>query len=263
MNNITIDNIKHLRKLTGMSILECKKSLIKSDGNIKIAIDLMRKYGKKISIKKTYNKTSNGLILIKQSKNKKLVVMLEIKCETDFVSKNITFQLFGKKIINYILNKNIYNIDLINIKFKYQLEDLISKICENIKIEKISYLKGERTGFYLHRSNIGVIISSTKFKQNLLNKIAMHIVAFKPKYINLLDIPQNLINHEKNIQMEIAVNSGKTHKISKKIVIGRMKKFIKEITLNKQEFIIDNKKKISQILSLNKTKINNFIMFSL
>ncbi|MGK2897013.1 MAG: translation elongation factor Ts [Candidatus Makana argininalis] len=263
MNNITINDIKKLRKLTGIGILECKNSLIKTKGNIKLAINLMRTYGKKISIKKTNNKTSYGIILIKKSEKKKILVMLEIKCETDFVSKNIKFKSFGKEIINYVLNKNIYDINLINIKFKLKREYLISKICENIKIEKLSYLKGESTGFYLHRSRIGVIISSTKFKTNFLNKIAMHIVACKPKYINSIDIPKNLLNDEQNIQMEIAITSGKTYKISKKIVTGRMNKFIQEITLNNQEFIIDNKKTINQILSLNKTKINNFILFEI
>ncbi|MFI4818991.1 MAG: translation elongation factor Ts [Enterobacterales bacterium] len=263
MSYVDINNIKKLRKLTGVGILECKKSLIKSKGNIKIAIDLMRKYGKKISIQKIYNKTSNGIILIKQSEKKKKIIMLEIKCETDFVEKNIEFKLFGKKIINFIINKNIYNINLINNKFKFERELLISKFCENIKIKRFSYLKGENTGFYLHRSHIGVIVSSTNGKKNFLNKIAMHIAACKPKYLNSKDIPNNLINHEKNIQMKIAINSGKTNKISKKIVIGRINKFINEITLNNQEFIIDNKKKIYQILLLNKIKINNFILFEI
>ncbi|MFI4846857.1 MAG: translation elongation factor Ts [Candidatus Makana argininalis] len=263
MNNINIDDIKKLRKLTGIGILECKKSLIKSKGNIKLAIDIIRKYGTKISILKTNNTISNGIILIQKSEKKKIIIMLEIKCETDFVSKNIKFKLFGKKILNYILNKNIYDINLINIKFKSKLEYLVSKICENIKITRLSYLKGENLGFYLHRSRIGVIISSIKCKESILNKIAMHIAAYKPKYINTIDISNNLLNHEKNIQMEIAINSGKTYKISKKIVVGRMDKFIQEITLNNQEFIIDNKKTINQILSLNKTKINNFILFEI
>ncbi|MFI4853250.1 MAG: translation elongation factor Ts [Candidatus Makana argininalis] len=262
MNNILINNIKKLRKLTGISILECKKSLLESKGDIKLAINLMRKYGKKILIKKNNNDTSNGIILIKKSINN-IIIMLKIKCETDFVSKNNKFKLFGKEILNYVLNKNIYDINIIKNKFKLKRENLISQVCENIKIKKLSYLKGESIGFYLHRSRIGVIVSSTKCKDNFLNKIAMHIAAFKPKYINLIDIPNTLLHNEKKIEMEIAINSGKTNKISKKIVIGKINKFIKEIALNNQEFIMDNKKQINQILKLKKTKINNFIIFEI
>lgn len=262
-NKIKISLIKKLREITQVGLLECKNALISSAGNIKLAIENIRKSGKKISDFKSLNSTQEGIISTHIVKNK-CALIIEINCQTDFVAKTIFFKNFAKKIILDAANSNEYNINNIRSKFENEKKDLIFKLGENININRFDYIKGKELGCYVHNNmKIGVIISVKNMNKDLIKKIAMHIAASKPEYIYPKDISEKRINDEKEIQLAIAMKINKNKEIVNKIVQGRIKKFMNKISLIHQKFIFDTQKTIQEILENNKSKVISFIRFEI
>lgn len=262
-NKIKLSLIKKLREITQVGLLDCKSALISSKGNIKLAIENIRKSGKKVSMNKSIYDTKEGIIIIHMIKNK-ILLMLEINCQTDFVAKTSILNNFGKKIISYMINYNEYDINNIKLKFEEEKKDLIFKLGENININRLGYIKGKELGYYLHNNmKIGVIVSVRNMDQNLTKKIAMHIAASKPEYINSKDISEEKINKEKEIQLEIATKINRNKEIVTKIVQGRIEKFMNKISLVNQKFIFDAKKTIKEILKKENSKIISFIRFEI
>ncbi|URJ30104.1 translation elongation factor Ts [Blochmannia endosymbiont of Camponotus sp.] len=262
--NINSDLIKELRKRTSIGVLECKEALIKADGNIELAIDNMRKSGLKTASKKSGRATLSGLIAVETTPNRQYGIMIEINCETDFVAKDSTFQEFAKIVRMTALNEKINSIDVLKTRFEAQRSSIISKVRENINIRRLIALTGSFLGSYVHGSKIGVIVNvSGNVTADLVKHIAMHIAAKNPKYINVDDIPKDTMIREYHIQMDIAVKSGKSYKIAEKITAGRMNKFINDIVLIKQNFIMDINTTIEQLLTEYHIRINNFVRFEL
>lgn len=259
---ININKIKELRNITNISILECKKALIKTKGDINKAIDYIRKYAKIESIKKAKNETREGIILDYVIKN--FGVLLEINCQTDFVAKSIQITNFGNNILSYIVKYKQFNISLIRKIFNKERIKLIGILKENIFINRLGYIQGEFIGKYIHHSKrIGVIIRSNLDNDLLMKQISMHIAMLKPDYICEKNIPEDIINHEYNLQKSIAMKNNKSKIITKKIIEGRLKKFINNITLYNQKFLLDNNKIVFHFLNENKMKIFDFICFEL
>ncbi|CAL4320477.1 Elongation factor Ts [Buchnera aphidicola (Chaitophorus sp. 3695)] len=256
---ISSNLIKKLRLITESGILDCKKALLKKKGNIDAAIDYLRKKGKSKALNKISRQTLQGSIFNKTKKN--IGVMLEVNCETDFVSKDKHFIDFGNKIISYALRKKIKNLLQIQENFDVDRINLISILGENIKISKYSILIGDFICNYLHRSRIGVLVQSNSMDFSLMKYIAMHIAASKPLYLNPESIPNEVLIREKNIQLDMSLQTGKSNFISKKIVEGRMKKFFSEISLTKQPFILDPKKTVEQYLLEHNILLKNFVRF--
>lgn len=264
MIDINSNLIKELRKRTSIGILECKQALIKANGNLELAIDNMRKSGLKTAIKKSGHTTSSGLIAIEIASNRQYGIMVEINCETDFVAKDSTFQEFVKTVIITGLNEKISDINILQTRFAEKRANLIAKVGENINIRRFIVLTGNFLGCYVHRSKIGVIVvTSGSVTEDLMKHISMHIAAKNPKYITIDDVPKDVMIHENHIQMDIAMRSGKSYKISEKISEGRMKKFINDIVLTQQNFIMDINKTVEQLLIEYHVKINNFARFEL
>ncbi|AKC59864.1 translation elongation factor Ts [Blochmannia endosymbiont of Polyrhachis (Hedomyrma) turneri] len=265
MSNISSELIKELRERTNVGIMKCKQALINANGNIQLAIDNMKENGLIKAAKKSGKITKSGIVLTKISPNKRNGIILEINCETDFVSKNDKFNNFANIVAATALEKNISDINVLKNHFMEKQNILISIFDENIKIRRIAYIEGEMIGSYLHNQKIGVILSTTNCNTNsqLIKHIAMHIAANKPEYIDVHHIPTNIIEHEKNIQMNLAIQSGKTNDVAKKIVEGRIKKFVNEISLLNQIFIMDTQKTIANILKNNNINITHFIRFEL
>lgn len=265
MINISNDLIKELRKRTNISIMKCKEVLIQTNGNIDLAIDNIRKFGLEITEKKSGRLTPSGLIITKVSPNKQYGIMIEINCETDFVAKENVFQEFANTIIITALNEKIDNLDKLNDKFRIQRANLISIVGENINICRFAILTGNFISCYTHLSKIGVLISVSDHVINteLIKYIGMHIIAKNPRFIHINDIPKDVIIHERQIQMNIAVHSGKSQNILDKIIEGRMNKFFNDIVLTRQNFILDINKTIGKLLDEHHLKIHNFIRFEI
>ncbi len=248
-----IELIKKIRKITNISIQLCKKILEKNKFNIEKSLISL----KKIKIKKK-NKTKEGIILNKIKNN--IAIMLKINCETDFTSKNKEFQLFANKIINFCFNNNNnINLKIINNKFKYKKNYLISKFNENINIKNICYIKNKYLYKYLHNKKIGTILKyniiNKKNNLNKIKKISMHITAMNPKYISYKNIKKNIIKKEKN---KLSIYIKNKNKLKKKL-INKLK--IK--CLEEQKFIFNDKLLVKNYLKKNNIKIIKFYRFEI
>ncbi|WP_343184183.1 translation elongation factor Ts [Buchnera aphidicola (Ceratovacuna keduensis)] len=265
MKNISYSTIKKLRKITGIGILECKNEIINTKGNIEEAIFNLRKKGAIKAEEKKINKTYNGIIL-SHSKNN-FGVILEIKCQTDFVSKGKYFKKFGKKILKYSIQNCCKDINEIKKKFEKDRIELLNKVNENILINKFYYISGETVYSYVHSDRIGVLIStynknnykSLNIDKNVLKKISMHIVAKKPKYLKFEDIPKEIVKKEIIIHSELTKKLQKPTKYFNKIVKGKVRKFFSKIILMEQDFAIDEKKNVEQFTKENNIILKNFV----
>lgn len=263
-NNVNKDLIRALRKRTNISLIKCKQALIESKGNIELAIDNLRRSGLKTDFNKFHRSTAAGIINAKIKMNNQIGFMIEINCETDFVSKNSIFQEFAKTVLVTAVGESIDDIDILRAKFEKQRLILINQVKENIQINRFVRLTGNYLSTYVHGSKIGVIVSvSGNVDQMIVKHIAMHIAAKNPKYIYLNDIPNSVIDRERHIQTDIAMQSLKSTNFLSKIVEGRIKKYIDEILLIRQEFIFNTNKNVGNVLDEYGMKIDNFVRFEI
>ena len=280
-NKDLLDNIKKLRELTGVGFKDCKSALDESNGDIEKSIEFLRKKGIAKASKKMSRTASEGLALIKENNNK--ISVIEINSETDFVAKNKDFISFCKELseINF---SNMGNLDKLNntnmnngTSVKDNLVALIAKIGEKITIRRSNFFdsKNGLNFFYVHSAiekNIGKIVSVVKLEglvkgknEEIGTKIAMHIAASNPLAINKDGIKKEIIDKELEIIKAEITNSGKPAEMAEKISKGKISKFINDNTLLNQIWIMDPKKKVSDILKENKVdkeiKILDFIRY--
>jgi len=280
-NKDLLDNIKKLRELTGVGFKDCKLALDESKGDIEKSIEFLRKKGIAKASKKMSRTASEGLSLVKEKNNE--ISIIEINSETDFVAKNKDFISFCKELseINF-LNKG--NLDKINdtkmdngIFVKDNLVNLIAKIGEKITIRRTNFFNNKQglNFFYVHSAiekNIGKIISVVKLEglikgknDEIGNKIAMHITATNPLAIDKEGVKKEIIDKELEIIKAEITNSGKPQEMADKISKGKIAKFISDNTLLNQIWIMDPKKKVSDILKENKVdkeiKVLDFIRY--
>ena len=280
-NKDLLDNIKKLRELTGVGFKDCKSALDETKGDIEKSIEFLRKKGIAKASKKMSRTASEGLALITEKENK--VSIIEINSETDFVAKNKDFISFCKELseINF---STLGNLDKLNdskmnngISVKDSLVALIAKIGEKITIRRTNFFDNKKglNFFYVHSAieqNIGKIISIVQLdgivkgkNEDIGNKIAMHIAASNPLAIEKDGIKKEIINKELEIIKAEITNSGKPSDMAEKISKGKIAKFINDNTLLNQIWIMDPKKKVSDILKENKiekeVKVLNFIRY--
>ena len=248
---ITAKQVKELRDRTGAGMMDCKKALQETDGDIELAIDNMRKSGQAKAAKKAGNIAAEGAIIIKQ--NNGVAALVEVNCQTDFVAKDGNFLAFANEVAEAAANTNV-SIEELQAQFEEKRIALVTKIGENINVRRVSYVEGAAAS-YIHGGTIGVVVAGEGDAESLKH-IAMHVAASKPEYINAEDVSAEVIAKEKDIQLEIlkAENEALDDKKKKplelleKIIVGRMKKFTGEISLTGQAFIMEPKKTVGAIL---------------
>ncbi|WP_172800924.1 translation elongation factor Ts [Buchnera aphidicola] len=260
---ISIKLIKELRRKTGSGFVECKTALQKSNGNLMHAIDYLRTLGSCIAEGKALHSTQFGRIFIYQ--DSRIGVLLEVNSETDFVANNDSFKLFGQKIVDFSGMNKLFQLSELNKIFDSEKNSYIAKFRENIVIQRIQHVIGDQIGSYNHLGKIGVVLSGTisslKSKDKNLKYIAMHIAASKPLYLTEKEIPEDALTRERNIQQKIAEKTGKNAHVLDAIVSGRMNKYINDITLMRQNFIINPKIIVGEYLKENNISINSFVRF--
>ena len=261
MSGITAALVKELRERTGAGMMECKKALVEANGDIELAIDNMRKSGQAKAAKKAGRVAAEGIILAEVAADGKFGALVELNCETDFVAKDAGFIAFGKEVMAAVLADKTDDIDALKAKFEEERTALVDKIGENINIRRVAVLEAEELGTYLHGARIGVLVSAKGANEELIKHIAMHIAASKPEYVRPEDVPADVVEHEHQIQMDIAMQSGKPREIAEKMVIGRMNKFTGEISLTGQHFVMDPSKTVGELLKENNADVINFVRF--
>ena len=263
---ITASLVKELRERTGAGMMDCKAALSDARGDIEIAIEVMRKSGAAKAAKKAGRIAAEGIISIKLNEND--IVILEVNCETDFVTKDESFLSFVDSVIQVISNNNVSDVDELlklnsgNQTIEEANQQLIAKIGEKITIRRFQKASiKNQTGTYLHGIRIGVIVEIEGGSEELAKDIAMHIAASRPLFINEDQVSQEILDKEKEIYTAQAQESGKPADIVEKMVEGRLKKFIKEITLLGQPFVKDPEKSIEKILKSSNAKVLSFIRY--
>lgn len=262
---ITAQQVKELRERTGAGMMECKKALVETNGDMDAAIEQMRKSGQAKSDKKAGRVAAEGLIA--KAENDSEVVIVEINSETDFVAKDDSFKAFCDQVANAALNMSG---DDINELASQQTTDgntveearqlLVGRIGENIQVRRLSRVsKSDKTvNAYVHGGRIGVIAALQGGDADLAYDMAMHIAAFNPAYISTDDVPADYLAKEKEILVAQAADSGKSQEIIEKMVEGRLRKQIGEITLNGQPFVKDNDISVGKLLQQNDAKVISF-----
>ena len=280
-NKELLDNIKKLRELTGVGFKDCKIALDETSGDLEKSVEFLRKKGIAKASKKMSRTASEGLALVKEVKGE--ISLIEVNSETDFVAKNKDFISFCKELsdLNFSVKGDLEKLENSkmkdNLTVKDSLVNLIAKIGEKITIRRSDFFDNKKgmNFFYVHSTlekNIGKIISVVKLdgivkgkNEEIGNKISMHIAASSPLAIDKNDIKKELIDKELEIIKAEITNSGKPVEMAEKISKGKIAKFISDNSLLNQIWIMDPKKKVSDILNENKIdkeiKVLNFIRY--
>ncbi|MBL4830129.1 MAG: elongation factor Ts [Aliivibrio sp.] len=256
MATVTAALVKELRERTSAGMMDCKKALVEANADIELAIENMRKSGAAKAAKKAGRVAAEGIILIKESAG--VAAILEINCETDFVAKDASFLAFANEVAETALAEKL-DAAALQAKFEEQRAALVAKIGENMSIRRVEFIEGDVVGSYRHGERIGVVVAASGADAETIKHIAMHIAASKPEYVTPDDVPADVVEKEKQIQIEIAIQSGKPAEIAEKMVIGRMKKFTGEVSLTGQAFVMDPSQTVGQMLKAKGASVTNFI----
>jgi elongation factor Ts len=261
--------VKELRERTASGMMECKKALVEANGDMELAIENMRKSGLAKADKKSGRIAAEGIIGVKVSEDGKAVAMVDINCETDFVAKADDFVSFVNNVTLALLKADITTEEqllatsLVNGSTIDEVRrGLIAKLGENITIRRFEkYNTDGGTACYLHGSKIGVIVELAKADAELGKDIAMHIAASKPVCVSEDQVSAETIDKEKEIFSAQAAESGKPAEIIEKMVMGRISKFLGEVTLLGQPFIKDDKVTVGKLVAAKGNRVIRFSRF--
>ncbi|WP_375055474.1 translation elongation factor Ts [Zobellella sp. DQSA1] len=266
MATITAALVKELRERTGAGMMDCKKALTEANGDIEQAIEDMRKSGQAKAAKKAGRIAAEGIILVRQAGN--TAVMIELNSETDFVAKDAGFRAFGDKIADIALANKINDLDALKAaeyengeSVETTLTNLIAKIGENMSLRRVVLVEGDNLTTYLHGTRIGVIVNLKGGDEEVAKDVAMHVAACSPQFVKPEDVSEDVVAKEREIQVEIAINSGKPKEIAEKMVEGRMKKFTGEISLTGQPFVKDPSVSVADVLKQKSADALGFVRF--
>ena len=239
--------VKELRETTGAGMMDAKKALTETDGDFEAAIDWLRTKGLAKAAKKSSRVAAEGLVAVATSDRKGVAV--EVNSETDFVAKNSDFQEMVKAIATAALDvSNTDELASASIDGKTvanTLTDNIAKIGENMTLRRMQSIEAERVVTYVHNSatqdmgQIGVLVAINGANTEFARQVAMHVAAANPQALSAAELDQSIVEREKNILTEQARESGKPEQVIEKMIQGRMKKFLAEITLLGQDFVIN------------------------
>ena len=267
--NITADAVKQLRERTGAGMMECKKALVETKGDLDAAADLMRKQGLAKADKKASRVAAEGVVVIEKSADGRSGAMVEVNCETDFVAREADFKGFAQAVVQAAAKQKPASLDAL---LAAQLDNgetiderrraLVAKIGENISVRRFTLLSAPtHLGAYVHGTRIGALVAVEGGEPSVAYDVAMHVAASNPRYLNVAAIPADIVAKERGILVEQAQNeaqsSGKPKPadIIVKMVEGRLRKNLGEITLAGQAFVKDPDVTIEKLLGTAKAKV--------
>jgi len=266
MAEITATLVKELRERTGAGMMECKKALVETAGDLDAAIEHMRKAGMAKADKKAGRTAAEGLIVVKT--DGKRMVMVEVNCETDFVAKGDDFRALADTVAQIALDQGINDNDaLLQAKMpagntvEEATKELIAKIGENMGVRRVISMEGGLLEHYLHGVRIGVMVQMEGGSSELARDVAMHIAASRPQCVSEEQVPAEVIEKEREIFTAQSAESGKPADIIAKMVDGRIKKFLKEVTLLGQPFVKNPDVTVEKLLKDAGAKVTAFARF--
>jgi len=261
--SITAAQVKELRERTGAGMMECKKALVETGGDMDAAIEHLRKSGLAKADKKSDRVAAEGVVVTAQAGNR--AVLVEINCETDFVAKDDNFRRFADQVAALAVTAE--DIEALNAaqfdggqSVAEAAKALIAKLGENIQVRRMAALETSGTlGGYIHGGRIGVLVALDGGDEELARDLAMHVAALNPAHRDVEDVPAEVIESEKQILVAQAEGSGKPAEIVEKMVSGRLNKRLGEITLTGQPFVKDGDVTVGKLLKSRNAAVEGFV----
>jgi elongation factor Ts len=272
MSAVTAEAVKTLRERTGAGMMECKKALVESGGNLDAAAEAMRKAGLAKADKKASRVAAEGVVAIERSSDGKLAAIVEVNCETDFVARESDFQRFAANVAKAALAHKPATLEsLLGAKLDRGTVDevrraLVAKIGENISVRRFALASAVSVvGTYLHGTRIGALVSLKSGDEGAAKDMAMHVAAINPPYLTASDVPASEIAKEKEIQLEQTKadpkNANKPVEMLAKIAEGKLRKWTNEITLLGQPFVKDDKQSVEAYLKKAGAEVAGFVRY--
>jgi elongation factor Ts len=269
---ITAQMVKELRERTGAGMMDCKKALKETGGDLDAAIEHMRKTGLAKAEKKAGRTAAEGLVVIERSSDGRRAVMLEVNCETDFVARGDDFKGFAAAVAKRIMDSAPVDVEALSAmpleegsdtSVEVARQALVAKIGENMSVRRFVTMDvGDgRMGQYLHGTRIGVLVSMRGGDDELAKDMAMHVAASRPQVVNPEQVPEQVVAKEKEIFVAQARDSGKPDKIIEKMIGGKLRKFLDEVSLVGQPFVKDPDTKVGKLLQGKGAEVLGFERF--
>ncbi|KUL61695.1 translation elongation factor Ts [Streptomyces albidoflavus] len=261
MANYTAADVKKLRELTGAGMMDCKKALDEAEGSVDKAVELLRVKGQKGVAKREGRSAENGAVVSLIADDHTSGVLVELKCETDFVAKGEKFQHVAKTLAQHIAATSPADLEALLASeiesgktVQAYVDEANANLGEKIVLDRFAQFTGGYVAAYMHRTmpdlppQIGVLVELDKENAEVAKDVAQHIAAFSPKYLSRDEVPAEVVENERRVAEETSRNEGKPEAALPKIVEGRVNGFFKEVTLLDQPFAKDNKKSVQKIL---------------
>ncbi len=266
---ITADAVKQLRERTGAGMMECKKALVETKGDLDAAAELMRKQGVAKADKKATRVAAEGVVTVARAADHRSAAMVEVNCETDFVAREQDFRAFVHAVAECALAAKPADLAALaeaklpsGQSVDVRRRELVAKIGENISVRRFAVVSsGDHLGAYLHGTRIAALVAIKGGSQQLAYDLAMHVAASNPRYLTQADVPAEVVAKERVILTEQAQREGKPAEIVAKMVEGRLRKSLGEITLAGQPFVKDPDVSIEKLLKGAKAEVLGFERF--
>lgn len=266
---VTAEAVKALRERTGAGMMECKKALVETNGDLEAAADLMRKQGLAKADKKAARVAAEGVVVIERSEDRKRAAIVEVNCETDFVAREGDFQQYAAALAKAALASKADGVEALlaqtapsGTSFEEARRGLIAKIGENISVRRVGQIQAAGVvGSYLHGSRIGALVAMKSGDETVARDIAMHVAASNPARLSANEVPADEVEKERGILMDQAKGEGKPEAIVAKMVEGRLRKWLNEITLLGQPFVKDPDQSVEKYLKSAGGEVISFLRF--
>jgi elongation factor Ts len=267
--SITADTVKQLRERTGAGLMECKRALVETNGDLDAAAELMRKQGLAKADKKAARVAAEGILALEKSADGRSAAMVEVNCETDFVAREPEFQGFCADVAKVALASRPASVEALAASalpaggsVDERRRALVAKIGENISVRRIAMLESaDHLGAYRHGTRIGALVAVTGGDAALAHDLAMHVAATNPAFLSVADVPAEVVAKEREIETEKALAEGKPADIVAKMVEGRIRKTLNEKVLLGQPFVKDPDQTIEKLLKAAKAEVKSFQRF--
>ncbi len=261
--------VKELRERTGSGMMECKKALTETNGDIEAAVEMMRKSGLAKADKKAGRVAAEGRIALAVSGDGKRGVLAEVNCETDFVAKGDDFVAFADQVAKAVLANapaDVTALEALSLGGAGSVDEvrraMIAKLGENISVRRYAVVESAGVvGSYLHGTRIGVLVALEGGNEELAKDVAMHVAASKPMALDASEVPADVVEKEREIYKAQAAESGKPAEIVDKMVAGRVNKYMREVTLLGQPFVKNPDQTVEQLLKSQSAKVTRFVRY--
>ena len=267
--NITADAVKQLRERTGAGMMECKKALVETKGDLDAAAELMRRQGLAKADKRAARVAAEGVVVVAKSADARTAALIEVNCETDFVAREQEFRAFAQAVAECALSAKPASLAALSEaklpsgeSVDERRRGLVAKIGENISVRRYALLSAaDHLGVYVHGTRIGALVALKGGAASLAYDLAMHVAASNPRYLSPAQVPAEVVAKEREILTEQARGEGKPPEIVAKMVEGRLRKALSEITLTGQPFVKDPDVTIEKLLKGARAEVVAFERF--